>query len=463
MHPQIYSPGAGHVPPGDPLPGRAAIESAWMNMLADVAYRGRAGARDLVLTGNRGVGKTVVMKQLARHAEEAGYARLAFQASSRSTLSLSLQQAISAHPHSTPEWKRPLAGLQRITGVSLGAAGISASVSRAPADPAPVDAYNTSAMADALAELAGVVGKERGGGVVLCIDELQMSAPDDLEALGGLLNHLNNWHPDAHVVFVAAGLPNTMDRMMGPDLEHPLVSNPSRLFLFDPLEQYLDLDAATAALRPVARDHGADWTPEAVVEAHRITQGYPAHLQVLAAATWTAATTSPVDVADVHSAAPTAEHEVARMYLHPRWERMGDLQRAYLTAVAMCDPPVETGRVSAMLGRTTYQLSSTRDDLIRSGDIYSMGQGRLSLAQPLMRGFATQHYYATVEGTEGVPSLREMSLARDAWVDGRRKPKESLSRAGIEALSSPPRALGRDRQDRQPPDRRPPTAPGVER
>lgn len=110
MHPQIYSPGAGHVPPGDPLPGRAAIESAWTNMLSDVAYRGRAGARDLVLTGNRGVGKTVVMKQLARHAEAAGYARLAFQASSRSTLSLSLQQAISAHPHSTPEWKRPLTG-----------------------------------------------------------------------------------------------------------------------------------------------------------------------------------------------------------------------------------------------------------------------------------------------------------------------------------------------------------------
>lgn len=183
------------------------------------AMLGRSGAgltcercRCCAIAGNRGVGKTVVMKQLARHAEAVGYARLAFQASSRSTLSLSLQQVISAHPYSTPEWKRPLAGLQRVTGVSLGAAGMSASVSRAPAGPAPVDAYNTSAMAGALAELAGVVGKERGGGVVLCIDELQMSAPDDLEALGGLLNHLNNWHPDAHVVFVAAGLPNTMDR-----------------------------------------------------------------------------------------------------------------------------------------------------------------------------------------------------------------------------------------------------------
>ncbi|MCW4600226.1 ATP-binding protein [Janibacter hoylei] len=428
-------------------------------MLADVAYRGRAGARDLVLTGNRGVGKTVVMKQLARHAEEAGFARLAFQASSRSVLSVSLQQAIASHPHRTSKWKRPLEGLQQITGVSLGAVGVSASVSRDPGEGATVDAHNTSAMGDALAQLADVVGKERGGGVVLCIDELQMSAPDDLEALGGLLNHLNNWHPDAHVVFIAAGLPNTMDRMMGPDLEHPLVSNPSRLFLFEELEQYLDLDAATAALRPVARGHGADWTAEAVAEAHRITQGYPAHLQVLAAATWTAATSSPIDVGDVRAAATSAEAEVARMYLLPRWNRMGDLQRAYLTAVSMCAPSVETGRVSAMLGRTTRQLSSLRDELIRSGDIYSMTQGRLDLAQPLMRGFAPQHYYATVEGAEGLPSLREMSRARDAWVDGRRKPKEPLSRAEIEALSSPRKPSGKDQQAVEPP----PAGPGVER
>ena len=146
------------------------------------------------------------------------------------------------------------------------------------------------------------------------------------------------------------------------------------------------------------------------------------------------------------------------MYLLPRWEQMSDLKRAYVTAASMCDSPAEAGRVAAMLGRTTTGVSKTRDELVRAGDIYSTSQGYISLAQPLMRGFAPQHYHATVEGAKGLPSLREMSLARDAWVDGRRQPAEPLSRAEIEALSSPRKPLARDEQDR-----RPPAGPGIER
>ena len=464
MKPQIYAPGAGHEPPGDRLPGRSSIEGAWSDMVGDVAQRGRAGARDLVLTGNRGVGKTVLMKRLSALAESQGYVRLPFQASSKASLGAALHEAMAGHRGRTPAWRKPLEALERVTGVSVGVAGVSASVSRAVEPPrAPGDPFNTAAIATAIADLAQVVADRDRGGVVLCIDELQMSSPADMETLGGVLNHLNNWHPQARVLFVAAGLPNTMSRMMGADPEHPLISNPSRLFFFETLDQYLTLEETAEALRPPARDHGADWTPEAVVAVHVATQGYPAHVQVLAAATWTASTGPVIEVDDVRAAVHPAEAEVARMYLLPRWEQMSDLKRAYVTAASMCDSPAEAGRVAAMLGRTTTGVSKTRDELVRAGDIYSTAQGYVSLAQPLMRGFAPRHYYDTVEGTEGVPTLREMSTARDTWTDRRRKPREPLSRAEIEALSSPSSSLGRDRVDRELPGPQPPAGPGVQR
>ncbi|MDN5715629.1 MAG: ATP-binding protein [Janibacter sp.] len=419
-------------------------------MLADASRRGRPGARDLVLTGNRGVGKTVMMKRCAEIAETRGYLQLSFQASGHATLSAALLEAVSGHPRRSPSWAGALESLTRITGASLGVAGVSASISRAPASQARPDPYNTTAIANAVADLARMFRGEGSGGVILCIDELQMTAGADVEALGGVLNHLNNWHAAEPVVFVATGLPNTLAKMMGPDPGHPLISNPSRLFTFEPLEQYLSLEDTTKALRPLARDHGADWTEEAVEELYRITHGYPAHVQILAAATWSTSSPPTIYVEDVHRATPTAQAEVNRMYLLPRWEQMGNVQRAYMTAMSMCDSPAESGRVAAMLGRSTTDVSRTREALIRAGDIYASGTGSLSLAQPLMRYFAPRHYHATVEGTPDLPTLREMSSARDEWVDKRRRPPEELTADEIQHLATPP-GHGRRLEQRRPP------------
>lgn len=439
MHPQIYTPGAGHVPPGGSLPGREELLRSWENLLANVTMRGRIGARDLVLTGNRGVGKTVAMKLCAALAEEHGYARLAFQASPEATFSAALQEAISSHPRARETgWAAAVQTLRRITGASVGVAGVSASLSRDSDEPAKPDPYNTTAVATALANLAtSIHTRNENGGVLLCVDELQMSASKDISALGGVLNHLNNWYPEAPVVFIAAGLPNTLERMMGSP-EQPLISNPSRLFLFEPLKPYLSLEETEAALRPAARLNDADWTPESVRAVYDATQGYPAHIQVLAAATWTTATTSPITVQDVAAAQPLAQAEVARMYLVPRWDQMTNLQRAYLTAMTMCETPTESGRIAHMLGRRSSDLSRTRESLLKAGDIYGTGVGFVSLAQPLMRNFAPTQYYASVEGTPGFPTLREMSEARDSWQDGRRTAREALTPEQIRDLATPP-------------------------
>jgi hypothetical protein len=59
VEPSIYTPGAGHRPPV--LAGRDALIQGWQLMPNDVAVRGRVGARDVILAGPRGIGKTAVL------------------------------------------------------------------------------------------------------------------------------------------------------------------------------------------------------------------------------------------------------------------------------------------------------------------------------------------------------------------------------------------------------------------
>lgn len=122
----------------------------------------------------------------------------------------------------------------------------------------------------------------------------------------------------------------------------------------------------------------------------------------------------------------------------------------------MCNTPAETGRVSAMLDRAANQLSATRDALIRAGDVYAPARGKITLAQPLMRGIAPQQYHATEEGKPGLPTLAEMASRRDSWTSARRSTPQ-LTAAQIRALSTPPAPASGSVHSHQPPHKPPMT------
>lgn len=415
--------------------------TGWSAMLAEVAVRGRAAAQNVIFTGNRGVGKTVLMKRCAERATAAGYELLTIQANPDTPMVRALFEATqtsSAAPGSV--WDRARRALARLSGVSLEVAKLGAKVELDP-EPAPAtpDSYNVTAIANAIAELAsGIAGADGRGGVMICIDELQMSAPADLRALGGALNHLNNWAADAPVVFAATGLPNTMRALIGRDSEHPLISNPARLFLTHQLSQYLTRSQVEAALRIPAQHNGCDWQQAAVAAVNTETGGYPAHLQVLAAATWQTAPRPLITADDVAAAIPQARAEVNRMYMEPRWDQATPLQRAYLTALAMAGGVARSGHVAAILGRTSQQTSMLRMAMIRAGDVISPRDGWVALAQPMLVEFAPYAYRETYAENHHLPTLTEMAENRDTYTDKRVKRQELTDAEVAELLHGRP-------------------------
>ncbi|NYI72726.1 hypothetical protein GGQ54_003340 [Naumannella cuiyingiana] len=436
-----------------PLPGREELLRTWQEMLADVQTDGRAGGKDYLLLGYRGVGKSVTMQQAVELGQKTGYSTVGLIGNPDTPMVTALFQSAlhQAETNDRPSpWQRAVQGLRRIGGVGLDLGGIVKAdiklteTAKPNADVAPASMYDPSAIGSTLARLAEDLRAEQGrGGLILSVDELQMSHERDIRALGGVLNHLNLRHPSAPIVFIGTGLPHTMRVLQGRDPERPLITNPARLFTPVAIPGELSRDAFEDALQRPALERGVRWTAEALDRADEITGRYPAHVQAIGAAAWAqAAGPNKITAVDVAAGQRAALETMEQQYLEPRWNDLTDLQQGYIAAIALCGGEARSGHVAAMLGyESSSEVSEMRDRLIRTGDILEARRGWVAVANPMMTEWAPQKYQETWmnhdPGLPGaLPSLTDMAELRDRYTDGRSaRDKEALSAAEIARLS----------------------------
>lgn len=452
MREQIYTPGAGHTPPM--LAGRQDRIDAWQVTLNDLVRRGRKGGQDALIQGVRGVGKSVLLTRFREIAADRGYAVVALTGGSDELhqLGLRIRNSIEMQVREDrPWWGR---ALERFDRVSVNVLGIGAQVHTKDRAPAGTD---TEALAKLLSDFAHDMKESTGGGVIITIDEIQTVLPRDVRSLGYVLNHLSSNHQTAPVMLVGAGLPDTIDRLVGPKRSDPLITNPERLFHVMNLEPQLSPEAASAALVVPARDHGAFWDPDAAQAVQELSGRYPAHLQSFAAYAWQQGERGdPVTFEHVRASAPAALADIEREFLAPRWNRLTDKQAEYLTAVAVCGGRAETGQVADVLGKDRTGLSQRREALIARGELFAPTWGSVQLAFPAMRQYALAKYPALEAsrpaGALVRPSEMEKNLA--AWKHGEPKTRqqEAFKAATSEAdeLTNRVKALGGDNDPNDP-------------
>ena len=388
-----YAPGAGQRPPE--LAGRDEQLDAFDIVLERVA-RGRP-ERSIVLTGLRGVGKTVLLNALRSAAVRAGWGTGKLEArpdqSLRRPLASAVHQAVrelgpagGAGDHALGVVKafaqrEPAAGADR--GATRGAAklrdrwnpGITVPAVTGRADSGDIEID----LVELLSDLGGMAS-DTGRGIAIFIDEMQDLMPDDVSALCAACHELSQSR--LPVIVVGAGLPHL------PAVLSASKSYSERLFRYSRIDR-LDRDAADAALTLPAEDEGAAFTPEALDAMYDATGGYPYFIQAYGKAVWDRATASPMTAADVAVAAPEAEAELAVGFFGSRFERATPGEREYLRAMAdvaaaLGEEPdaVPTADVAAHLGRKPQSLSPARDALLKKGLIYSGERGRIAFTVP---------------------------------------------------------------------------------
>ena len=388
-----YAPGAGQRPPA--LAGRDDQLRAF-NVVLERVVRSKP-ERSIVLTGLRGVGKTVLLNALRSAAVRAhwGTGKLEARPDQR------LRRPISAALHvAVRELGHPQG--QEVDHVL----GVIKAFAQRQAEPTArirdrwnpgIDVAAVTGRADSgdieidLVELLTDVGglaADLGKGVAIFIDEMQDLAPDDISALCAACHEISQ--SGLPVIVVGAGLPHL------PAVLSASKSYSERLFRYSRIDR-LDRSAADLALQSPAKDEGAEFHPEALEAMYAATGGYPYFIQAYGKVAWDSAPSSQITVEDIRVAAPEAEAELAVGFFGSRYERATPGEREYLRAMADAAQvaaqdsgglgldeieSVTTASVAAVLDRKPQSLSVARDALLKKGLIYSGERGRIAFTVP---------------------------------------------------------------------------------
>lgn len=388
-----YAPGAGQRPPE--LAGRDR-ELAQFDVVLERIARGRP-ERSLVLTGLRGVGKTVLLNALRSQAINRLWGTGKIEARPDQSIRRPLAGALHMAIRELSPRHRDPARVDAFLGVLKAFAIRSVPDSGKLRDrwqpgidvPAATGRADTGDLEVDLVELlvdAAAVARDVGVGVALFVDEMQDIPPGDISALCAAGHELSQ--QGLPLVVVGAGLPHL------PAVLSASKSYSERLFRYLRIDK-LDRAAADLALVAPAADEGVAFEPAALDALYELTEGYPYFVQAYGKVTWDHAPRSPVTAADVRVAAPEAEAELAVGFFGSRYERATPAERDYLRAMAVLsdvvDAAVSTAQVAEHLGRRPSSLSPARDSLIKKGLVYSGERGTIAFTVPHFGAYLRKH------------------------------------------------------------------------
>jgi hypothetical protein len=379
-----YAPGAGQRPPE--LAGRGRHLQRFDVTLERVAL-GRP-ERSMVLSGLRGVGKTVLLNALRSRAVNRAWGTGKIEARPEQSVRLPIAQAVHAairevaHRHRDPDRVDELAAVVKAFALRtqlpdrkgirwLPPTDVVAAKGRADSGDLELD----------LIELFGDVASiaaDLSVGLALFVDEMQDIEPSELSALCGACHEISQ--AGAPLILVGAGLPHL------PVALSASKSYAERLFHYVVIDRLERSDADQALTIPAATED-VEYEPDALDELHRMTDGYPYFVQAYGKTVWDVAPRSPIRVIDVKEAAPEAEDELAVGFFGARYERATPAEREYMRAIADLgadarDDTVATADVAKLLGRRPQSLSPARDGLIKKGLVFSGERGSVAFTVP---------------------------------------------------------------------------------
>lgn len=377
-----FSPGAGSPPPE--LAGRDGILEQARVLLGRVLAK--RPEKSLLLTGLRGVGKTVLLNEIERMAQASGYRTILIEAHEGKSLAVLL----------APQLRRLLFDLDRIAGagdkvrrgiavlksfigavrIKVGEIDISLDIEP---EPGTADSGDLETDLPSLFLAVGEAAQERGVAVALLIDELQYFSSPELSALIMAMHKMQQ--RQLPLLLIAAGLP-ILPGLMGESKSYA-----ERLFSFPDIGPLPEPDA-TKALQDPVRQAGEAFEPAALAEIFRLTRGYPYFLQEWGYQAWNHAASSPISLAVVRQTSALVAQRLDENFFRVRFDRLTPREKKYLRAMAELGPgPHRTGDVADKLGVKINTLGPVRANLIKKGMVYSPSHGDMAFTVPLFDEF----------------------------------------------------------------------------
>lgn len=363
--PNPFKPTAGKMPPI--LIGRQSIIDDFKEGLENGAG---APGRLMLITGQRGYGKTVMLTELGRVAKDAGWEVISETASEGMCDRL-------ASALVRPGMKlrganvQPSIGVSGILNASLGGAS-----------------FSVDQVALTLREVVNqrLAKMPRGKGIVFTIDEAQAASMVDMVALATTIQHVirdedmrDVSDSDKHgVAFVFAALPSLMDELL-----HERVLT----FLRRSVQHDLGLVAypdVRSAYIEVVREGGLAIDSEVAELAAEASDGYPYMIQLVGYYMWRAAEvrgSKEIEEADVIQGKKDALVLFDDAVCAPLFDGLTAAQKLFVKAVAKEAPqPAKVSEIANRAHRSASWVSKYRASLIKERVVESAGYGLVRLS-----------------------------------------------------------------------------------
>jgi hypothetical protein len=379
-----FSPGAGSPPPE--LVGRDPILEQARVLFGRI--KAKKSEKSVLLTGLRGVGKTVLLNEIERIAK-----RDEFQ---YQTVSIEAVEDKPLGPLLIPHLRSVLFSLDRLAGVSdkvkRGLAvlrsfistfkvtvddityGLDVDPERGAADSGDLEIDLPNVFV-----AIGEAAENRKSAVAIFIDEIQYFDEKEFAALIMAMHKIQQ--RQLPVVLAGAGLP-ILPRLAGESKSYA-----ERLFSFPDVGALSPADAAKA-LRDPANAACVDFETAALDEIFGLTKGYPYFVQEWGYQSWNLAEHSPITVETVKAATAVVIPRLDKGFFRVRFDRLIPSEKRYLRAIAALGPGDQrTSDIAEKLKVQVTSLGPVRANLIKKGMIHSPAHGYLAFTVPLFDEF----------------------------------------------------------------------------
>lgn len=359
-----FRPSFGSNPPL--VAGRDAV----LDELAEALDAGPGAAgRAALITGNRGIGKTVVLNEAEALARERSWLVLS------ETATVGLVDRITADglPELADLLRQAPASRPRVRGISL-PAGLGGVDFQLPDDQGP---GGLRRQLNALTDLLDA----HDTGIMITLDEVHArAARDDVAQLAATVQHA--FREDRPVAFAAAGLPAAVQDLLTADVSTFL--RRARRFVLEPLSPV----AAEEALRVPITEAGRSVDDAVVATMAEATYGYPYLVQVIGDRAWRQEPGAS-SITPEHAARGIAEAvREAGFALHePAVNDLSETDRQFLLAMARDEGESSIADVQRRLDRDHGYVSRYRARLVVAGIVEPSRRGYLRFTLPYLREF----------------------------------------------------------------------------
>lgn len=317
--------------------------------------------RAILISGSRGIGKTVLLTEIEDIAKRNGW--IVLRLSARSGMADLLTESVV--PEAIQQLAEP--AKRKITGFSIAGVGSIASEIEQP-EIAP----------RLITRLRALLSLLNGTGVLITIDEIQDANPDDLTEIAIAFQELVR--DDAQIAIAMGGLTMGINDLLS--LPGATFLRRARHYELGPLR----VEDARSTLIETAKGSGKEFGADGIKKASEFTQGYPYLVQLIGYLAWEHAADT-IHLADVEAAIPEAIRMLGTQVHQPSIRELPPRQREFLDAMAHLEldsAEVPIDAIAARLARPSTSLSDARAKLIHRDLIIPSGWGKLAFAQPYL-------------------------------------------------------------------------------